>query len=441
MIAGLFKTKRHCVADQAGRYLAGLTSGAARKNMERMDEHQPLDKQDYEGMQHFLSSSPWDASGVFAWAAKEADDRLGGRPESLLVIDESAIGKKGDSSVGVARQYNGRMGKQDNCQVGVFAVLNCGAHSAMIDADLYLPKEWIEDPERCQKAGVPKERRVLRTKIDLAREQIQRAVTRGVRFACVGFDAFYGRDQGLLNWIDERGLTYCADVPTNAHVFTAKPMQEKRPEKMSQFAKKVEDVARKLRTKPEKEHEIILREGENGIVQAKVWTKRVWVWPEELDRPSECWLIVRECEDGTQKISLSNASKDTPVKRLAFWQAGRFYVERTFEDGKSHVGMASYQARGWKAWHHHMAMVTLALVFIMEERMLLGATHPLISARDIVDLLDWYVRGPRTEDEVRQAFEKRQMRRERQALVAQKQKRKKLGLPIIRKLQVPLLPK
>lgn len=441
MIAGLFKTKRHCVAAQAGRYLAGLTSGATSKNMERMDEHQPLDKQDYEGMQHFLSNSPWEASGVFAWAAKQADERLGGRPESLLVIDESAIGKKGEASVGVARQYNGRLGKQDNCQVGVFAVLNCGAHSAMIDADLYLPEEWIKDPARCKKVGVPEENRTFKTKIDLAREQIQRAVTRGVRFACVGFDAFYGRDQGLLDWIDQQGLIYCADVPSNALVFTAKPMQQTRPEKMRQCAKKVEDVARRLRSKLERAHEIILREGENGIVRAKVWTTRVWVWPENVDRPSEQWLIVRECEDGTQKISLSNASAGTPVKRLAFWQAGRFYVERTFEDGKSHVGMASYQARGWMSWQHHMAMVALALLFIMEERMLLGANYPLISSRDIVELLDWYVRGPRTEDEVRQAFEKRQNRRQRQALVAQNQKRKKMGLPQVRKMQVYLLPK
>jgi len=441
MIAGLFKTKRRSVDAQAGRYLAGLTSGAVRKNMERMDEHQSPDKQDYEGMQHFLSNSPWEASGVFAWAAKQADARLGGRPESLLVIDESGFGKKGEASVGVARQYNGRLGKQDNCQIGVFAVLNCGAHSAMIDADLYLPKEWIADPARCKKAGVPEDRRVLLSKIDLAREQIQRAVTRGVRFACVGFDAFYGRDQGLLDWIDKEGLTYCADVPSNAHVFTVKPRQEARPEKMTQSAQKVEDVAKKLRANPKGAQKIILREGENGIVQAKVWATRVWIWPEKQAHPSECWLVVRECEDGTQKISLSNASRDTSVKHLAFWQAGRFYVERTFEDGKSHVGMASYQARGWKAWHHHMAMVALALLFVMEERMLLGASHPLISARDVVELLDWYVRGPRTEYEVRQAFEKRQKRRERQALVAQKKKRKKLGLPKIRKLNVYLLPK
>jgi len=440
-MAGLFKTKRRSVAAQAGRYLAGLTSGAARKNMERMDEHQPADKQDYEGMQHFLSNSPWEAAGVFDWTAKEADSRLGGRPESIIVVDESGMSKKGKSSVGVARQYNGRAGKKDNSQVGVYTVLNCGAHSTMIDADLYLPKEWAEDEDRCKKAGVPQECRILRTKIDLAREQIKRAVARGVRFACVGFDAFYGRDQGLLDWIDQQRLTYCADVPSNAHVFASKPLEQKRPEKMTKSAEKVEDVGRRLRADPKKAQEIILREGENGIVKGKVWTARVWVWPEERECPSEVWLIVRECEDGTQKISLSNACQGTPVKRLALWQAGRFYVERTFEDGKSHAGMADYQARGWKSWYHHMAMVALALLFIMEERLLLGAEHPLISARDIVELLDWYVRGSRTEAEVRQAFEKRQRQRERQALNAQNRKRKKLGLPEVSELQTSYLPK
>jgi SRSO17 transposase len=378
---------------------------------------------------------------VFDWVAKAADGRLGGRPESLLVIDESAVSKKGEASAGVGRQYNGRLGKVDNCQAGVFAVLNCGAHSALIDAELYLPEEWIGNPERCKKAGIPEQRQVFRTKIDMARAQIQRACTRGVRFACVAFDAFYGRDQGLLDWIDQQGLTYCADVPSNAYVFTTKPMQQDRPEKMTQSAKKAEVVAKTLRAKPKKAHDIILREGENGIVEAKVWATRVWVWPEKADHPSACWLIVRECDDGTQKISLSNAPKETQVKRLAFWQAGRFYAERAFANGKSHVGMASYQARGWTAWQHHMAMVALALFFIMEERMLLGASHPLISARDIVELLDWYVRGPRTEDQVLQAFENRQRRRERKALIAQKRKRKKLGMPEIKKLQTSTLPK
>jgi len=441
MIADLFKTKRSDSSEHAGRYLAGLTSGLERKNMERMDENMPAEKQDYEGLQHFLSNSPWQASTVFDWVAKKASERLGGRPESMIIIDESGITKKGTKSAGVARQYNGRLGKQDNCQVGVFSVLNCGEHSALIDADLYVPEVWVKDAARCKTAGVPKERMVLQTKIELALGQIQRAVERGVQFACVGFDAFYGRDQGLLDSIQTMGLTYCADVPSNAMVFARKPTCKQRPEKMTQAAERADEVAARMRTKRAKMRVIPLREGENGIVQAKVWASRVWTWPQGKQSPSECWMVVRECDDGTQKISLSNAPRATPVRRLALWQAGRFYVERTFEDGKSHAGMASYQAQGWKAWNHHMALVALALFFIMEERLLLGADHPLISARDVVELLDWYVRGPRTEEEVRNAFEKRQKKREKQALRTQNLKRKKIGLPKITELQRKTLPR
>lgn len=439
MISGLFKTKRANVCDQARRYLQGLTSQALRKNMERMDEHLPAKEQDYEGMQHFLSNSPWKADGVFEFIAGHANRRLGGRPESMLIIDESGNSKKGESSVGVARQYNGRLGKQDNCQVGVYAVLNCGAHSAFIDADLFLPDSWVEDPERCRKAGVPEERISKQTKIELARGQIQRAEERGVEFACVGLDAFYGRDQGLLAWIGGQGRIYCADIPANALVFPDHPGSE-RPARMSKAATPANKAAAVL-CREEPAHHINLREGENGILRAEVRARRVWTWEKDAPAPSECWLIVRRIGADEMKISRCNAPANTALAQLAAWQAGRYYVERAIEDGKSHAGMASYQARGWLAWHHHMALVALALLFIMEERLLLGPTAPLISARDVVELLDWYIHGARTRKEVIEAFKRRQAKRERNALNAQKRDRKRMGLPKIKKLRISFLPK
>lgn len=437
MISELFKTSTSDAFDHARRYLEGLVTETPRKNLERMDER--LDESDYEGLQHFLSSSPWQERRVYDFIAARADDRLGGRPESVLVIDESGFTKKGCASVGVSRQYNGRLGKKDNCQVGVFSALNCGCHSALIGARLFLPEEWTEDSERCQRSGVPESRISSLTKIDLARELVEQAIEQGVRFGCVSVDAFYGRDGRFLEWMNGEGLIYCADVPANALVFTKRPKGEKRPMKMRQAAQRVDQQAKQISR--QKGTIINLREGENGMVCSEVWLRRVWVWPAEAKQPRQCWLVVSRLEDGTVKTSLSNAPQETTIQRLAAWQAGRYFIERTFQDGKSHAGMAQYQARGWRAWHHHMAMVSLALLFMMEQRLLLAETAPLLSARDIIELMEWHLVGPRTQEEVVNAIESRHRKRERNALSAQNRRREAAGLPENRKMEFSKIPK
>jgi SRSO17 transposase len=441
MAADLFATSRGAgVEKHARRYISGLVSGAARKNMECMNQRVGSEEEsDYEGMQHFLSGSPWDEQAVYDFIAQEADGRLGGRADSMLIIDESGFSKKGRDSVGVARQYNGRLGKQDNCQVGVFSVLNCGTHSVPVGARLFLPDEWAGDEARCLKAGVPEEGIKSRTKIEQARELIEQAVKQGLRFGCVGVDAFYGRDSGLLEWINDQGLVYCADVPANALVFERRPKQEQRPARMVKAAMRVDKLAAKLAKR--KGRFIDLREGENGMVRAEMWSKRVWVWPAGREQPRECWLVVRRTADSALKISLSNAPDDTPLRRLALWQGSRFFVERAFQDGKSHAGMAQYQARGWRAWHHHMAMVSLALLFMMEQRLLLGQHAPLLSAADIVELLDWRLARPRTEIQVVASIQTRHRQRERNAFNAQNRMREKIGRCKKRKPRLYNLPK
>lgn len=435
--AHLFTTKTANCSEHARRYLRGLTSTVSRKNIGRMDER--LEERDYEGLQHFISGSPWRERPVYDFVAALANGRLGGRPDSMLIIDESAYAKKGSASVGVARQYNGRLGKQDNCQVGVFSVLHCGTHSAPTGARLFLPDSWVEDEARCLKAGVPQERIVARTKIELARELVEQALDQGLRFACVGIDAFYGRDQGFLQWMESRSLVYCADVPANTLVFASKPSAMQRPAKMTKAAERVDALA--LKWSQRGGQAVDLREGENGLVRVEAWARRVWVWPEEDATPHQCWLVVTRGGDGELKTALSNAPASTSCERLARWQRGRFFIERSFQDAKSHVGMAQYQARGWLAWHHHMAMVALAMYFIMEERLLLAPAAPLLSTGDVVELLDWYVAGPRSAAAVTAAIRARHRQRQRNALSAQNNPRKKYGLPRIRKMRCQSLPK
>ncbi len=144
--AAHFRLRTRDVFSQSKQYLRGLMQ-ATKKNMERMAEVVP--ESDDQVLQHFLSNSNWDERGVLDQVALDADGLLGGTDDSALLIDESGFTKKGNKSVGVARQWNGRLGKVDNCQVGVYASLSRGSLSTLIDTRLYLPAEWVKDKARC----------------------------------------------------------------------------------------------------------------------------------------------------------------------------------------------------------------------------------------------------------------------------------------------------
>lgn len=437
--ADLFKTKTDDGLPYARLYLHGLVTEAPRKNMERINEH--LDADAYEGVQHFLSASPWDESKLYAAIAQRANGRLGGLPGSVLVIDESATSKKGDKSVGVARQHNGRLGKQDNCQVGVYSALNAGVHSALIGARLFLPKEWTNDPKRCAKAWVPEDQIQERSKLDLAWELIEQAVRQGVNFACVCFDCLYGRDSSLREKIHQAGLIYCAELPEDTRLFVSAPTMQKRPWNLKAHTRSAKELGAQMMAGKVKAQNIELREGENGMVRVQAWAQRVWVWPED-QASREQWLLMTRSEDGSLKFSLCNAPAQTSLKRMVQWQGARFHIERAFQDAKSHVGMSQYQVRGWQGWQHHMALVALGLLFITEQRMLQkGGALEMLSARDVVEMLDYCLTRQPTPAQLMKQLSNRHARRKEQAQAAQKRKRRKFGLPKQRKKQRNHLPK
>lgn len=155
---------------QAQSYLSGLIQ-ATRRNVERMAEVVP--GTNTQALHHFLSHSPWDPRPVMDQVARDVDALLGGNQDSCLLLDETCFAKKGNHSVGVARQWCGLQGKTDNCQVAVFAALVRGRFVGLLDTELYLPKEWTQDRERCEAAGVPEERQALKTKPQLALEIVE----------------------------------------------------------------------------------------------------------------------------------------------------------------------------------------------------------------------------------------------------------------------------
>ena len=190
------------------------------KNMERMEE--AVAGADYEGLQHFISGSPWAARPVMDHVATEVSHLLEG-PMALAYIDETSFSKKGTASVGVARQYNGRLGKVDNCQVAVFAALGRGDRAVLAGARLYLPEEWCGDPERCRKAGIPEEARAFKTKAVLALELILHLRSIGAGFEAAVLDAGYGKDPALLRALDDAGEVFVADVHRSQRVWTENP--------------------------------------------------------------------------------------------------------------------------------------------------------------------------------------------------------------------------
>jgi SRSO17 transposase len=188
-------------------YLRGLFQ-SERANMLRMSE---VNSVDHQAMQHMLTEGAVDWNGLTARIAVETDAVLGGAT-AVLIFDESAFAKKGNASAGVARQWNGRLGKVDNCQVGVFATLCRGEMASLIDARLYLPKAWTEDEERCRKAAIPEADREHHSKSELALEMAETAIRRGVRFGYVAVDGGYGKEPAFLRGLDRLGCRFVADV-------------------------------------------------------------------------------------------------------------------------------------------------------------------------------------------------------------------------------------
>ena len=390
----LFVTRTRSVLAQSLHYLSGLMQ-AVSKNVERMIEVVP--DTDYQALHHFASISPWDHRPVMDQVALDCDRHLGGSPDTALIIDETSIPKKGKKSVGVARQWCGRLGKIDNCQVGVFASLVRGASAALIDARLYLPKEWTEDQVRCKRAGVPDDVH-FETKGELGLDIVHHARALGLRFAWIGVDGGYGKDPRLLRTFDDEGELFVADVHKSQVIYPEDPAPSipprcstrgRTPTRCTTNIPKL-TVAQWATNQPEQAWQrISVRDATKGRLEVDILTQRVWVWLDDQSDVRQWHLIVRRevAAKQTIKYSLCNAPAETTVERLAYMQGQRYFVERSFQDAKGTVGLDHYQTRGWRAWHHHMAMVMMATLFMLETRLAHENEHPLLSCPDIVTLL------------------------------------------------------
>lgn len=408
-------------------YLTGLLGTQRRKNIETIEND--VAESDYQGMEQFISSSPWKHEPLMDQMAQDIDHLIGSDQEAALIIDESSFLKKGNSSVGVQRQWSGRAGKVENCQVGVFAALANGDRMALCDFRLFLPESWAGDEVRCQKAKIPLEHRRHQPKWQQALEMVAKARQRGMRFGWVGADSLYGATADFINGVEDLGEKFVADVHISNRIWTQEPLLEKPPQegnkgkgwRRHRDRLSAENQARYVSVKEWAEahfeaesREIIYRKGTKGPLKARFWISEVWTWePSWKGGPRRRMLMVRQDGSGNMKYSLTNFESGLAWERYGYLQGQRFWVEHAFHEAKSQLGMAQYQVRVWRGWHHHMALSALAMLFMLKEQIRTQQDAPLLSARDITELLNLYLpRRAITEDEILRQIQTRHRKRQ-----------------------------
>lgn len=367
--------------------------------MERMVER--VIDSDYFRMQHFISESPWDARRGFDKVARDTSQIFESFDQVALLIDESAHKKKGEYSVGVARQYCGNTGKVDNCQVAVYGALSAEKHYGLIDTALYLPESWTCSPERCEAGGIPEENRRYKTKVELAMEIVRHQVEIGTRFHYVGADGLYGNSYWFQQELDQLGLLFVLDVHRDQYVYS-KPPTIYLPEKQGDRGRdpsryKVKETAMKVEDLRPADHsskwkQIRLRNTGKGDLVCKGYVKKVYIWDGKSAEWETRQLIIRAMQTSSgkweYKYALSNADGNKySTEELVTMQSQRYFIERSFQEVKQEAGMSQYQVRGWLAWHHHMVLVMMAQEYILSERIRYKEEYPLLSAYDIREII------------------------------------------------------
>jgi SRSO17 transposase len=365
-------------------YLKGLMTCPERKSIEPIALC--VGDGQVSGLQKFINSAPWrhhevqdELQGLFA--DELAPSAISSPIGTVGVIDESAFAKKGIESVGVARQHNGRLGKEDNCQVGVFLVGVTPAGTALLGHELYLPAPWCaetaEGRARREKVHVP-EGVPFRTKAEIAAELVRGvAVTDAVRLDWVVADEEYGKAGHFLDELERLEQRYVLEVPVTTTVWTADPagcvpaysgrgQPPRRPTRES--VRPVAAVAEALPAGAWRALQV--REGAVGPLVFEFAAVRVWAMRHQRPGPPIWLLIRRSLEERPEvKYYVSNAGAETPPETLALVACSRFRVEEFFEACKSYLGMAQYETRSWAGWHHHMTLVGLAHLFVTLTRM------------------------------------------------------------------------
>ena len=346
---------------RAQAYLRGLLSGAERKNSWQLAE--VAGNSTPYGIQHLLGRASWDADALRDDLREYVIEHLADS-ESSLIVDETGFIKKGTNSVGVKRQYTGTVGKRENCQVGVFLAYASCRGQAFIDRELYLPEEWAQDEERRGRARVPEDVG-MRTKPELAKEMLRRALEAEVKAAWVVADSVYGDSRRLGMFLEESKQPYVLALSGKAHVWAGfyqhrvSTLLDALTEGELPFAQAAEEDKGWKR--------LSAGEGSKG--------PRLYDWLRlPLNPPMqegfERWLLVHRSIQEPEELSAYTVfcAQNTTLEALAKVAGSRWRVEIGFEEAKGEVGLAHYEVRSWDGWYRHITLALFAHAFLASIR-------------------------------------------------------------------------
>jgi SRSO17 transposase len=376
-------------------YLTGLVLPGARKSVEPMAAllAPTRVRQTHQSLHHLVADAPWEDAAVLQAVREYALAAIQKRgPIEVWIVDDTGMPKKGQHSVGVARQYCGQLGKRDNCQVAVTLAIANDAASLPIAYQLYLPEVWASDRRRRGKAGVPEELGFL-TKPKIALRQITTAVKQGVPVGVVLADAAYGNDSKFRHGLEALGLEYVLGVQSTT---TVRPVDNRplappsyrsygRPPQLLRRAvahKPLAVRALALRLVPTAYRTVSWREGTAGMLRSRFAAVRVHAAHRSYGQAvpnREQWLLI-EWPKGTAepaKYWLANLVAATPLKELVRTAKRRWRIERDFQELKQELGLNHFEGRSWRGFHHHATLCIAAYGFLVAERCAFSPGGPL----------------------------------------------------------------
>src|SRR6266508_2981365 len=356
-------------------YVSGLIGPGDRKSIQPMAKRLALGECDQ--LHHFIAAGVWDASPVETELLVQADRLVGGR-DAVLVIDDTALPKKGTHSVGVAAQYASALGKTANCQTMVSLTLARGEVPVMLALRLFLPESWTSNQARLERAGVPAEYRAARTKAEIAR-----AIAAGVRFGCALADAGYGLSAPFRQGLTARKLAWAVGIPRHLKVYplnvqliwpTATRGRPRRRHVPNILSIAAEDMLANA-----KWQNISWRTGTKGRLKARFAAVRVRIadGPPQRIRDKgqqhlpgdEAWLIGEHRMSGEKKYYLANLPTETNLRTLAATIKARWICEQAHQQLKEELGLDHFEGRSWQGLHRHALMTMIAYAFLQYRRL------------------------------------------------------------------------
>jgi SRSO17 transposase len=361
-------------------YIAGLIGAGDRKSI------QPMAARDgavgYDQLHHFITSGVWDSAPLEKVLLVEADRIVGGA-DAWLIVDDTALPKKGEHSVGVAPQYASSLGKTATCQSLVSLTLASHEVPVMVALRLFLPESWTGDAGRMMRAHVPRDRQTALTKPEIAIQEIDRVIAAGARFGCVLADSGYGSSGAFRQALSDRGLRWAVGLSRRQNVYPADvalifPVAKRGRARKYHVPDQLPVAAETLLAR-KKWQRISWRRGTKGRLTCLFAARRVRVADGHkhrmLDNRMQCmpgdevWLVGERRSTGEQKYYVSNLPANTSLKKLAATIKARWICEQAHQQLKEELGLDHFEGRSWTGLHRHALMTMIAYAFLQSRRL------------------------------------------------------------------------